>query len=168
MMDFREQIIPESDLREENRTIWIITTASLPWMTGSANSTELNQYKAFIPACCYCNDINLPFRRYQCEPAIASRVSCEGQTGGQGPSADPVGDGGVSEVDIPAGHPLPDPRGAARLSEGLAGARRAAAAGRRQTRHRILRRKVGSYYRLTCRDMPTNMPTYITTHSTLT
>lgn len=29
-------IIPESDLRSSNRTIWIITTASLPWMTGTS------------------------------------------------------------------------------------------------------------------------------------
>eukprot|EP01039_Chlorochromonas_danica_P006576 gene6576-7266_t len=29
-------IIPESDLRGSNRTIWIITTASLPWMTGTS------------------------------------------------------------------------------------------------------------------------------------
>lgn len=30
------EIIPESDLRDTNRTIWIITTASLPWMTGTS------------------------------------------------------------------------------------------------------------------------------------
>ena len=29
-------IIPESDLRDKNRTIWIITTACLPWMTGTS------------------------------------------------------------------------------------------------------------------------------------
>ncbi len=29
-------IIPESDIRDPGRTIWIITTASLPWMTGTS------------------------------------------------------------------------------------------------------------------------------------
>eukprot|EP01031_Cornospumella_fuschlensis_P030849 gene30849-37280_t len=29
-------IIPESDLRPLNRTIWVITTACLPWMTGTS------------------------------------------------------------------------------------------------------------------------------------
>jgi digalactosyldiacylglycerol synthase len=29
-------IIPESDLRDINRRIWIITTASLPWLTGTS------------------------------------------------------------------------------------------------------------------------------------
>jgi len=33
---FNVTVIPESDLRDTNRTIWIITTASLPWMTGTA------------------------------------------------------------------------------------------------------------------------------------
>jgi hypothetical protein len=30
------EIIPESDLRDVNRKIWIITTASLPWLTGTS------------------------------------------------------------------------------------------------------------------------------------
>jgi hypothetical protein len=29
-------IVPESDIRGANRTIWIITTACLPWMTGTS------------------------------------------------------------------------------------------------------------------------------------
>lgn len=29
-------IIPESDIRDKSRTIWIITTACLPWMTGTS------------------------------------------------------------------------------------------------------------------------------------
>lgn len=29
-------IIPESDISDKNRTIWIITTACLPWMTGTS------------------------------------------------------------------------------------------------------------------------------------
>lgn len=29
-------IIPASDMRDKNRTIWLITTASLPWMTGTS------------------------------------------------------------------------------------------------------------------------------------
>ncbi len=29
-------ILPVSDMRDNNRTIWIITTASLPWMTGTS------------------------------------------------------------------------------------------------------------------------------------
>eukprot|EP01038_Epipyxis_sp_PR26KG_P007135 gene7135-9735_t len=30
------KLVPESDLRDTNRTIWIITTACLPWMTGTS------------------------------------------------------------------------------------------------------------------------------------
>ena len=29
------EIVPESDLRDHNRRIWIITTACLPWLTGN-------------------------------------------------------------------------------------------------------------------------------------
>lgn len=31
-----DDVIPESDIRDPNRTIWIITTACLPWMTGTS------------------------------------------------------------------------------------------------------------------------------------
>lgn len=32
----KSEIIPDSDLRDPNRRIWIITTASLPWLTGTS------------------------------------------------------------------------------------------------------------------------------------
>lgn len=31
-----DEIVPESDLRDTNRRIWIITTACLPWLTGTS------------------------------------------------------------------------------------------------------------------------------------
>ena len=30
------EIVPESDIRDPNRRIWIITTACLPWLTGTS------------------------------------------------------------------------------------------------------------------------------------
>lgn len=30
------EIIPESDIRPSNRTVWVITTAALPWLTGTS------------------------------------------------------------------------------------------------------------------------------------
>lgn len=34
--DLGSEIVPESDFRGHDRNIWIITTASLPWMTGTS------------------------------------------------------------------------------------------------------------------------------------
>lgn len=29
-------VVPHSDIRQTNRTVWVITTACLPWMTGTS------------------------------------------------------------------------------------------------------------------------------------